>query len=81
MSSSEPGVGPRHQWFTLSYRVALLIAVLLVISAVVTTSFAVQSVQRAMYDETNQSMANVHTSVGSLIKSEYQSVLDFERRR
>ena len=77
MSEPQPATARRRSKFTLSYRVAALIAVLLVISAVVTTTFAVQSVQNAMYEQTNQSMANVHTSVGSLIKNEYQSVLDF----
>ena len=67
----------QSRWSKLSYRLAILIAVLLALSAVVTTTFAVRSVQDAMYDQTLQSMGNVHAAVNSLISAEYQSILDF----
>jgi signal transduction histidine kinase len=81
--SAKPDLADRRmpfrqsRWSKLSYRLALLIAVLLALSAVVTTAFAVRSVQDAMYDQTIQSMENVHASVNSLISAEYQSILDF----
>ncbi len=50
----------QSRWSKLSYRLTILIATLLALSAVVTTTFAVRSVQNAMYDQTIQSMENVH---------------------
>ena len=69
----------RSRWSTLSYRLALLIFVLLGVSAVVTTTFAVRSAQSAMYLQNNQSMDNVHASVSSLISVGYQSVVDYRK--
>ena len=65
------------RWSKLSYRLALLIVVLLGLSAIVTTTFAVRSVQHAMFTESSTSMENVHASMNSLISVEYQSILDF----
>lgn len=69
----------RRRWSTLTYRLAMLIAGLLAISAILTTSFAVNSVQDALYSEVSQSMVNVHSSVESTIALEYQSVEDFRQ--
>jgi HAMP domain-containing protein len=57
----------------------MLIAGLLAISAILTTSFAVRSVQDALYSEVSRSMVNVHSSVQSTIELEYQSVEDFRQ--
>ncbi|MUH45424.1 MAG: hypothetical protein F2793_02805, partial [Actinobacteria bacterium] len=76
-TSTATTVVRQSRWSRLSYRLAILIAVLLGLSAIVTTTFAVRSVQEAMYSETSQSMENVHTSMNSLISVEYQSILDF----
>ena len=76
-SVSAPSPTSRSRWSTLSYRLALLIALLLGVSAVITTTFAVRSAMSAMYRENNQSMDNVHASVSSLISVGYQSVIDY----
>lgn len=60
----------QSRWAKLSYRLAILIAVVLAFSAVVTTTFAVRSVQDDMYDQTMQSMEHVHIAVNSLISAE-----------
>ena len=55
----------------------MLIGELLARSAIVTTAFSVQTVQTSMFDQSHESMDNVHTSVNALITAEYQSVVDF----
>ncbi len=70
----------------LGYRIAILIAVLLAASAIVTTLFSVRAVQSAMYAQTRESVDNIHTAVGEIISVEYESVTAFreaslERRR
>ncbi|MDE1046908.1 MAG: cache domain-containing protein [Candidatus Nanopelagicales bacterium] len=69
----------RRRWSTLTYRLAMLIAGLLAISAIMTTTFAVRSVQDALYSEVSQSMINVHSSVESTIDLEYNSVVAFRQ--
>ena len=69
----------RRRWSTLTYRLAMLIAGLLAISAIMTTTFAVRSVQDALYSEVSQSMVNVHSSVESTIDLEYNSVVAFRQ--
>jgi HAMP domain-containing protein len=69
----------RRRWSTLTYRLAMLIAGLLAISAVLTTTFAVRSVQDALYSEVSQSMVNVHSSVESTIDLQYNSVEAFRQ--
>lgn len=69
----------RRRWSTLTYRLAMLIAGLLAISAVLTTTFAVSSVQDALYAEVSQSMVNVHSSVESTIDLQYNSVEAFRQ--
>ena len=69
----------RRRWSTLTYRLAMLIAGLLAISAVMTTTFAVRSVQDALYSEVSQSMINVHSSVESTIDLQYNSVEAFRQ--
>lgn len=69
----------RRRWSTLTYRLAMLIAGLLAISAILTTTFAVRSVQDALYSEVSQSMVNVHSSVESTIDLQYNSVEAFRQ--
>ena len=69
----------RRRWSTLTYRLAMLIAGLLATSAVMTTTFAVRSVQDALYSEVSQSMINVHSSVESTIDLQYNSVEAFRQ--
>ena len=59
---------------TLTYRLAMLIAALLGISAILTTTFAVKSVQDSLYEEVTQSMLNVHSAVATTIALEYEAV-------
>lgn len=68
--------GGRRGW-TLSRRLAALIAVLLVASAVVTTLSVFRSVQTTMLEESNQSVRNTHASVSELIAQEYATVRSF----
>lgn len=58
-------VGSR--WSRLGWRLALLIAGLLVVSAIATTVFSVSSLRDAMYASASESMGNVHRSVGELV--------------
>lgn len=69
----------RKRWSTLTYRLATLIAVLMGVSALLTTTFAVRSVQDALYSEVSQSMANVHAAVEGTIVLGYESVEDFRQ--
>lgn len=62
------------RWSTLTYRLALLIAALLGISAILTTTFAVKTVQDSLYEEVTQSMLNVHNSVATTVALEYEAV-------
>lgn len=78
-ANSESSPSTRRRWSTLTYRLAMLIAGLLAISAILTTSFAVRSVQDALYSEVSRSMVNVHSSVESTIDLEYKSVEDFRQ--
>ena len=64
----------RRTRFTLSQRLALLIAVLLGASAVITIAFSLRSVQTAMFNESSESVSNIHTSVATLISVEYDNV-------
>ncbi|MFO1540552.1 MAG: cache domain-containing protein [Chloroflexota bacterium] len=58
-------VGSR--WSRLGWRLALLIAGLLVVSAVATTFFSVSSLRDSLFDSASESMANVHLTVGDLV--------------
>ena len=61
----------------LGYRIAILIAVLLAASAIITTLFSVRAVQSEMYAQTTESVENIHVSVGELISVEYENVTAF----
>lgn len=63
----------------LGYRLAVLIFVLLAVSAVVTTLFSVRSVQAAMYEQSTESVDNIHAAVNGLISIEYENVTAFRQ--
>lgn len=67
----------QSRWAKLSYRLAILMAAVLAVSAVVTTTFAVSSVQGDMYDQSTESMEDIHVAVESLISAQHQSIVDF----
>lgn len=74
----EQGDGPRRRrGWTLSRRLAALIAILLVASAIVTTLSVFRSVQTTMLEESSQSVDNTHASVSELIAQEYANVRGF----
>ena len=56
----------RRRSLTLSLRLAILIAVLLVASAAITTLAVFRSVQSTMRAESDQSVGNIHSSVSAL---------------
>ena len=52
---------------------------LLGVSAVVTTVFSVRSVQSAMYEQSTESVDNIHAAVNALISIEYENVQAFRQ--
>lgn len=52
---------------------------LLAVSAVVTTLFSVRSVQSAMYEQSSESVDNIHAAVSALISVEYENVTAFRK--
>ncbi|NQW71728.1 MAG: cache domain-containing protein [Actinobacteria bacterium] len=80
-ATSDPSDGRtpvrQSRWSKLGFQLGLLIAIVLAFSAVVTTTFAVYAVQEDMYDQSTQSMEDVHIAVSSLISAQHQSILDF----
>ena len=55
---------------SLSWRVSLLIAVLLVASAIVTTFFAFRAIQAELYAQSEEAVSNIHGSVAAVIAAE-----------
>lgn len=70
-------MSPLQRRFTLTYRVALLVAVLLVASALVTTLFTLRSVESTVEGQSERGVENVHAAVGGLISVEYAGIQDF----
>lgn len=60
--------------FTLTYRVALLVTVLLIASALATTAYAFRSIQDAMYAQSAEAVDNAHTAALALMDLEYANV-------
>ena len=58
-------VATRTRRLSLSWRVSILVAVLLIISAVVTTAFAVRSIQSQLFLQSEEGAGNVHASVAA----------------
>ena len=85
MTSTEPAadatdsapVVQRSRWSRLSYRIALLIAVLLAGSAIATTLFSVRSIQRETLQQSSQSVNNVHRGVTALIDTEARNTAQY----
>ncbi|HCK78650.1 MAG TPA: hypothetical protein DHW34_01385 [Actinobacteria bacterium] len=67
----------RSRWSRLSYRIALLIAVLLAGSAIATTLFSVRSIQRETLQQSSQSVNNVHRGVTALIDTEARNTAQY----
>ena len=83
MTSAEPATtvtrkANRSRWARLSYRIALLIAVLLIGSAIATTVFSVRSVQRTYSQQSTESVTNVHKSVTDTISVANKNVIAYE---
>ena len=83
MTSAEPATtvtrkANRSRWARLSYRIALLIAVLLIGSAIATTVFSVRSVQRTYSQQSTESVTNVHKSVTDTIAVANKNVIAYE---
>lgn len=79
-------VATRTRRLSLSWRVSILVAVLLIISAVVTTAFAVRSIQSQLFLQSEEGAGNVHASVAAGIQSEYAAIARYrdqtlERRK
>jgi len=76
----------RTRRLTLSWRVSILLAVLLIISAVITTAFAVRSIQTQLFMQSEEGAGNIHASVAAGIQSEYAAIARYrdqtlERRK
>lgn len=79
-------MSPLRRRITLTYRVALLVALLLVVSALITTLFTLRSVESAVEEQSEKSVANVHATVGTLVAVEYSGIQTYreaalERRK
>lgn len=62
---------------SLSWRVSLLIAILLVASAVITTAFAFRAIQSELYEQSEEAVGNTHASVAAVIEAEYDDIERF----
>jgi methyl-accepting chemotaxis protein WspA len=76
----------RFSRITLSWRVSLLVAVLLVASAVISTAFALRAVQEELTAQADEAVGNVHASVAALLQAEYADIAAYradtmERRK
>ena len=78
VTEQETDAPRRRTRLTLSWRVSLLIAILLVASAVITTAFAVRSIQAELQAQTEEAVGNVHAAAATLIQTQYA---DIERYR
>lgn len=79
-------VATRTRRLTLSWRVSILVAVLLIISAIVTTAFAARSIQAQLFLQSEEGAGNIHASVAAGIQSEYAAIARYrdqtlERRK
>ena len=64
----------RRSRLNLSWRVSLLIALLLFISAIVSTTFAVNSIREQLYAQSSEAVGNVHASVAALVQAEFDGI-------
>ena len=62
---------------TLTYRVSLLVSLLLLASAVITTAFSLKSVESTVFFLSSQSVNNIHEAVAALITVEYDNITDY----
>lgn len=74
MVTAMPETPRRHSRLNLSWRVSLLIALLLLVSAIVSTTFAVNSIREQLYAQSNEAVGNVHASVAALVQAEFDGI-------
>jgi two-component system cell cycle sensor histidine kinase/response regulator CckA len=72
--TAKPETPRRHSRLNLSWRISLLIAVLLFVSAIASTTFAVNSVRVQLYAQSNEAVGNVHASVAALVQAEFDGI-------
>lgn len=70
----------RGSRLTLSLRVSLLLAFLLIASATVSTIFASSSVQGQSYAQSQEAVGNVHAAVAALVRSEYSGIAAYRQQ-
>lgn len=70
-------MGKRFSGLTLSWRVSLLIAALLIVSAIVTIGYAFRSVEAGLYATSQEGVDNIHTSVSEAVQSDYEGIRAF----
>ena len=63
---------------TLSQRVPLNIALVLSLSGVVYTVFAVNAVDDALTEQSEQEVRNVHSAISALVQTEYDDVVSYQ---
>lgn len=63
---------------TLSQRVPLNIALVLSLSGVVYTAFAVNAVDDALTAQSEQEVSNVHSAISALVQTEYDDVASYQ---
>lgn len=64
---------------TLSWKVSLLIAFLLIASAIVTIVFAFRAIRSELYDQSREAASNVHSSVSDAVQADYEDIQAFRR--
>ena len=71
-----------HRWsrLSLSWRVSLLISLLLLISAIVSTTFAVNSIREELSVQSREAVDNVHASVSALVQAEYEGISSYREQ-
>jgi HAMP domain-containing protein len=77
MSEDSPTRRAPGSRLTLSWKVSLLIAFLLLASAVVTIIFAVQTVRAELYRQSQESVANVHTAASEAVQADYDGIEEY----
>lgn len=63
---------------TLSQRVPLNIALVLSLSGIVYTVFAVNAVDDALTAQSEQEVSNVHSAISALVQTEYDDVASYQ---
>ncbi|MGA0208703.1 MAG: cache domain-containing protein [Candidatus Nanopelagicales bacterium] len=72
--TAKPESTRRQSRLTLSWRVSLLIAVLLVLSAIASILFAVHSIRNELSQQSREAVSNVHASVSAAVQAEFDGI-------